>query len=53
MKCNECPVYSPYTKDYRWCQGTKPNNLDHDCIHGKSVKGKKFKINRSEETNDE
>jgi len=48
MKCCECPIYVPNTENYRWCQGTYPNNIEHDCKHGESVKGKKFKIKKEE-----
>ena len=53
MKCCECPVYDSYSYDYRLCQGTKPNNLEHNCVHGNSVKGKKFNIQKSEEPDNE
>ena len=46
MKCCECPVYVPFTKNYRWCQGTNPNNVEHECAHGNSVKEKNFKTQK-------
>ncbi len=48
MKCYECPIYAPYTKNYRWCQGLNPSNIEHECVHGNSVKDKKFNTKKEE-----
>jgi hypothetical protein len=37
MKCKECPVYEPYTQNFRWCQGTVPNYVEHECKYGSCV----------------
>jgi len=52
MKCKECPVYEPYTQNFRWCQGTVPNYVEHECTHGRSVintMGKKSIVKKHDE----